>query len=88
MITSPRYRGHGGHPLLFNSTLIPELQDISESTHGLRSVMQQHAQEINWVDVDSRVVRLDLNTQAAYQEALLTFRESEDQQDPHQAMTD
>lgn len=88
LITSPRYRGHGGHPLLFHSTLIPELQDISESTYGLRSVMQQHAQEINWVDVDSPVVRLDLNTQTAYQEALRTFRESEDQRDPNQSMTD
>lgn len=88
LITSPRYRGHGGHPLLFNSTLIPELHDISESTHGLRSVMQRHAQEINWVDVNSRVVRLDLNTQTAYQSALRTFRESQDQQDRHQGMTD
>jgi len=88
LITSPRYRGHGGHPLLFSSTLIPELRDISESTDGLRSVMQEHAQEINWVDVDSQVVSLDLNTQKAYQEALRTFREWEDKPDPHQAVTD
>jgi CTP:molybdopterin cytidylyltransferase MocA len=68
-VTSPRYQGHGGHPLVFAAGLLPELEAISEEREGLREVMRRHAGEINWVSFDDPVVRLDLNTQGDYEAA-------------------
>ena len=34
LITSPRYEGHGGHPLVFAAELRPELARISEERAG------------------------------------------------------
>ena len=72
-ISSPRYQGHGGHPLVFSAALRPELAAISEEKAGLREVMRRHAHEINWAPFDDPVVRLDLNTPEAYEAALKSF---------------
>ncbi len=71
--TSPRFDGHGGHPLIFDGALMPELEAVSEAKEGLREVMRRYAQQINWVPFDDPIVRLDLNTPDAYQAALKTF---------------
>ncbi len=73
--TSPRFDGHGGHPLVFDAALMAELEAVSEEKEGLREVMRRHAQEINWVPFDDPVVRLDLNTPEAYWSALKTFQD-------------
>jgi molybdenum cofactor cytidylyltransferase len=72
-ISSPRFGGHGGHPLVFSARLLPELETISEGKAGLREVMSRHAHEINWVPFDDPVVRLDLNTREDYEAALESF---------------
>ena len=69
LITSPRYRGHGGHPLIFSHLLRGELGAISEEGQGIREVLQAHADEVNEVECDDPVVRLDLNSLKAYEEA-------------------
>lgn len=71
--TSPRFDGHGGHPLVFDAALMGELEAVSEEREGLREVTRKYAHEINWVPFDDPVVRLDLNTPEAYQAALVTF---------------
>lgn len=71
--TSPRFDGHGGHPLVFDAALMAELEAVSEEKEGLREVMRRHARQINWVPFDDPVVRLDLNTPEAYRAALKTF---------------
>ncbi len=68
-LTSPRYRGRGGHPLMFSATLLPELSQISEENQGLREVFERHRAEITQVHFDDPAIRLDLNTPQAYQEA-------------------
>lgn len=73
LITCPRYRGHGGHPLIFDGSLAVELDSISEETQGVRAVVKAHADQVNWVDVDTPLARLDLNTPEAYEEAVKTF---------------
>jgi molybdenum cofactor cytidylyltransferase len=73
LITCPRYKGHGGHPLVFDGSLAVELDTISEETHGVRSVIKAHADQVNWVDVDTPLARMDLNTPEAYEEAVRTF---------------
>ena len=69
-ITSPRYNGHGGHPLLFDISIIDELGNISEKREGLREVMQKHDEDVNRVYFDNPVVRFDLNTPADYDTAI------------------
>lgn len=69
VISCPRFDGHGGHPLIFNTGLMLELDRISEYSEGLRQVMRNHADEINWIEVDSPLARLDMNTQDAYETA-------------------
>ena len=69
LLTSPRYRGRGGHPLAFSARLLPELGRISEENQGLREVFERHRAEITEVAFDDPAIRLDLNTPEAYNEA-------------------
>ncbi len=69
LLTSPRYRGRGGHPLIFSARLLPELSRISEQNQGLREVFERHRSEITEVHFDDPAVRLDLNTPEAYDKA-------------------
>ncbi len=69
-ITSPRFQGHGGHPLVFDGTLRDELVAVSEEKQGIREVFQRHQARMNSVVFDSEIVRLDLNTPEAYEAAL------------------
>ncbi len=72
-VTSPRFEGHGGHPLVFDARLSSELESITEENEGIREVMRRHAAELNRVDFDSRIVRLDINTPEAYEAALAEY---------------
>ena len=72
-VTSPRYSGHGGHPLFFDVSLLPELGNISEEREGVREVMKRYEENMNRVYFDNRIVRFDLNTPEDYQEALTTY---------------
>ena len=73
LLTSPRYRGRGGHPLMFSIRLLPELKLISEENHGLREVFERHRSGITEVHFDDPMVRLDLNTPEAYHIAYETY---------------
>ena len=74
-VTSPRFDGHGGHPLVFSGALRDELLAISESAEGIREVVRRHGASMNRVDFESAVVRLDLNTLDAYEQALKAYPE-------------
>ncbi len=69
LITSPRFEGGGGHPLIFAASLRAELEVISEETEGVREVFQAHRREVNKVPIDDPVIRLDLNTPEDYERA-------------------
>lgn len=73
LLTSPRYQGRGGHPLMFSARLLPELSQISEEKQGLREVFERHRAEITEVRFDDPEIRLDLNTPEAYEEAYETY---------------
>ena len=73
LLTSPRYRGRGGHPLVFSASLLPELSRISEENQGLREVFERHRSEITQVHFDDPSIRLDLNTPEAYREAYAKY---------------
>ena len=61
-ITMPVYNGHSGHPILFSSSLLPELKQIAEESEGLRAISRKYRDEMNLVNVDSGIVNVDLNS--------------------------
>ncbi len=66
LITSPRYGGRGGHPLIFSAALREDLAAITEEGQGVRAVFRAHADDVNEVHIDDAVIRLDLNTPDDY----------------------
>ncbi len=68
-VTSPRFSGHGGHPLFFDGSLLDELVNISEEREGVREVIKKHEDSMNRVCFESSIVRLDLNTPEDYEAA-------------------
>ena len=74
-VTSPRFLGRGGHPLVFSAGLRQELLEITEANQGIREVVRRHAAEMNLVEFDSPVVRLDINTPDSYAAALREYSE-------------
>ena len=72
-LTSPRYHGHGGHPLMFDASLRDELAAITEERQGIREVFQRHEDQMNAVEFDNEIIRLDMNTPEAYELALNSY---------------
>ena len=75
VVTSPRYSGHGGHPLIFDISLLDQLSNISEEREGVREVMKRYENTMNRAYFDNQVIRLDLNTPQDYQAALSKYPE-------------
>ncbi len=74
-VTSPGYDGHGGHPLVFDAQLRPELAAITEEGEGVREIFRKPDIDHHRVKFDSAIVRLDINTPEAYENALATYAE-------------
>ena len=70
LITSPRYRGRGGHPLVFSAALREELESVTEEGQGVRQVLEAHRSEIHRVEMDDPMLRLDVNTPEEYRRAV------------------
>lgn len=66
LITSPRYKGRGGHPLIFSASLRNELESITSEGQGIREVFDAHRGEVNEVLVNEPLFRVDLNTPSEY----------------------
>ena len=73
LITSPRYEGHGGHPLIFAAALREELSRITEEKQGIREVFQAHRDSVQEYALNDPMIRLDLNTPEAYEDAVLKY---------------
>ena len=74
-VTSPRFQGRGGHPLVFSAGLRQELLEITEAKQGIREVVRRHADRMNLLEFESRVVRLDINTPDTYAAAIRDYGE-------------
>jgi molybdenum cofactor cytidylyltransferase len=62
---SPDYRGRGGHPVIFASSLIPELR--THVHEGARPVVQTLGEKRLRLDVDDPGVLWDVDTPQDYQ---------------------
>ena len=71
--TSPRFKDHGGHPLVFDGALCNELASVTEKNEGIREVFRRHEARMNSVEFDSEIVRIDINTPEAYERALKDY---------------
>ncbi len=67
-IVQPSYRGKAGHPVVLRGALLAELAAVSESSLGLRGVLEAHPPLLVEMD-DEPVVRLDLDTPDTLEEA-------------------
>ena len=70
LIAVPRHEGRNGHPPIFRSELLPELQNVTERQEGLRQVRRRHADRTIFLEMDNPIVTLNLNTPEAYRRAL------------------
>jgi molybdenum cofactor cytidylyltransferase len=70
LITIPMYRGKGGHPIVVDPALLPELRSISEEAQGIKAVVRAHEESTCRVEMATPEVLWDLNTPGEYREAL------------------
>ncbi|MCH7620908.1 MAG: nucleotidyltransferase family protein [Chloroflexi bacterium] len=70
LITIPVFQGKGGHPLILDCSLLPELLEIAEASQGIRAVVRKHEERLQRVEVDNPEVLWDLNTPEQYQAAV------------------
>jgi len=69
-ITIPTYKSKGGHPVIYNISLLPKLLAISEDTQGLKALTHNSPHPILRFDAATPEVILDLNTEEDYQRAI------------------
>ena len=61
----PRYLGRRGHPIWFAASLIPEFLEL-DSSQSARVVLERHASEIRYVDVEDASILDDVDDPEAY----------------------
>ena len=72
-IVRPLFEGRHGHPVIFPGDLRDELAAVDDATEGPRAVVRRHAARLRDAPTDYPHVLLNLNTRAAYAEALAAF---------------
>ena len=60
----PTFAGRSGHPLIVPAAVVPELEQVTEATQGLRAVVTRHRHRLRSVPVESELAVLNLNTPA------------------------
>ena len=70
LITIPTFTGKGGHPIVLDSALLPELRSIVEENFGVKAVVRAHADSTQRTEMPTAEVLWDLNTPEDYQAAL------------------
>ena len=68
-ILLPSVNHRRGHPTLFGRGAYPDLLAITEEHEGLREVMARYEKDIRYVNVDTELVRANLNSPADYEAA-------------------
>ncbi len=71
LITIPVFQGKGGHPIILDCSLLPELLEIAEASQGIRAVVSKHEERMQRVEMATPEVLWDLNTPEQYQAALI-----------------
>ena len=69
-ITVPKHKGTGGHPIVLSASLIDEVFNISEKDHGLKAIVHKHNRAINYLELQTSEILIDLNTSTDYEKSL------------------
>ena len=72
-IVRPLHEGQHGHPVIFPGDLRAELTAVDDATEGPRAVVRRHAERLRDAPTAHPHVLLNLNTRAAYADALAAF---------------
>ncbi len=70
LIAVPRCDGRNGHPPLFRSELLLDLQTVTEQGEGIRALRRRYAERTIFVESGDPLCLLNLNTPESYQRAL------------------
>jgi molybdenum cofactor cytidylyltransferase len=65
VVAVPRYAGQRGHPLFFSRELVPEFLALDAGSSA-RAVLQRHAGDIRYVEVDDPGILDDVDDPEAY----------------------
>jgi molybdenum cofactor cytidylyltransferase len=60
------HRQQSGHPILLDRALFPEVSKIDEETQGLKAVINRHRAEIEYVEVGTANVLIDIDTREEF----------------------
>jgi molybdenum cofactor cytidylyltransferase len=75
-IVAPLYHGKRGNPVLFASTLFPELLQVTGDEGG-RQVIMRHRQEVATVELGSALPSHDVDTWEAYQQVVRIWQDQQ-----------
>jgi molybdenum cofactor cytidylyltransferase len=75
-IVAPLYNSRRGNPVLFDSSLFPELMAI-RGDEGARSVIEQHRTEVATIELSDAMASYDVDTWDAYQTVLAEWEQKE-----------
>jgi molybdenum cofactor cytidylyltransferase len=64
----PLYRGQRGNPTLLTRHLFEELKTL-EGDVGARTVLQRHADKVDWMEIDDPAIVTDVDTPGEYERA-------------------
>ena len=76
LFTIPTCNGKGGHPIIMDLSLLPEVLEISEDTQGLKALVRKYEDRTQRVDVGTEEILFDLNTAEDYKRAVEYFGET------------
>ncbi|WP_294403238.1 NTP transferase domain-containing protein [uncultured Clostridium sp.] len=69
LLAKPTCNGHGGHPLLINSKLIPSILSY-DGNDGLKNALSKISADLKRIEVDDKGILLDADTQEDFRELL------------------
>ena len=69
LISYPVYNNRGGHPIILNRSLKVDIENINESTFGLKDIIIKNKQKVNQLEVSDEQCLLDLNIYQDYEKA-------------------
>ena len=60
------HQHQSGHPILLDRTIIPEVSRIDEETQGLKAVINRHRAQVNYVEIGTETVLIDIDTKEEF----------------------
>lgn len=84
-VVLPRFRGHGGHPVLLDGTLIADLRRVTDRTLGLRALIDANRDHLATVEIEGEGLEVNLNTPADYEAARRAYEAGDWGESGHKA---